>query len=95
MTTALPMSPTKNDDAEFAYAGEAEYVSFLCGQGYNATTLKTVTGDKSSCSSANNATVWELNYPSFALSAKKPGTIVRKFKRTVTNVGEANSVYKA
>lgn len=113
MTTAAPMSPTKNLDAEFAYgsghidpikaadpglvydAGESDFVSFLCGQGYNATTLKIVTGDKSTCSSNNNATVWDLNYPSFALSGKKSGSVVRTFNRTVTNVGAAESSYQA
>jgi len=113
MTTAAPLSSTKNPDAEFAYgsghinplkavdpglvydAGEADFVSFLCGQGYNATNLKIVTGDGSTCSSSNNATVWDLNYPSFALSVKQSGSIVQKFKRTVTNVGAAESTYNA
>ncbi|KAJ9541795.1 hypothetical protein OSB04_028301 [Centaurea solstitialis] len=113
MTTAAPMSPTKNTDAEFAYgsghinpvkamdpglvydAGESDFVSFLCGQGYNTTTLKIVTGDASTCSAANNATVWDLNYPSFALSVPQPGSIVRTFNRTVTNVGAAASTYQA
>ncbi|KAI3799883.1 hypothetical protein L1987_35188 [Smallanthus sonchifolius] len=113
MTTAAPMSPTKNTDAEFAYgsghinpskavdpglvydAGEQDFVSFLCGQGYNATTLKMVTGDSSACSAATNATVWDLNYPSFALSAKQSGSISRTFTRTATNVGAADSSYQA
>ncbi|KAD7480186.1 hypothetical protein E3N88_03322 [Mikania micrantha] len=113
MTTAAPMSSTKNPEAEFAYgsghidpskaadpglvydAGEQDFVSFLCGQGYNATTLKMVTGDSSACSAATNATVWDLNYPSFALSAKQSGNITQTFKRTVTNVGAANSSYQA
>uniref|UniRef100_A0A251SAV6 Putative subtilase family protein n=1 Tax=Helianthus annuus TaxID=4232 RepID=A0A251SAV6_HELAN len=113
MTTAAPMSPTKNSDAEFAYgsghidplkvadpglvydAGEQDFVSFLCGQGYNATTLKIVTGDASACSKGTSATVWDLNYPSFALSAQQSGSISRTFRRTVTNVGEADSSYQA
>ncbi|KAJ0729699.1 putative cucumisin [Helianthus annuus] len=113
MTTATPMSSTKNTDAEFAYgsghinpskavdpglvydAGEQDFVSFLCGQGYNATNLKIVTGDSSACTAANNATVWNLNYPSFALSAQQSGSISRTFNRTVTNVGAANSTYRA
>ncbi|KAK9061135.1 hypothetical protein SSX86_018315 [Deinandra increscens subsp. villosa] len=113
MTTAAPMSSTKNPEAEFAYgsghidpakavdpglvydAGEQDFVSFLCGQGYNTTTLKLVTGDSSVCSAANNATVWNLNYPSFALSAQIPGSVTRTFNRTVTNVGAADSSYEA
>ncbi|MFS7910298.1 putative cucumisin [Helianthus anomalus] len=112
MTTAAPMSPTKNTDAEFAYgsghidpskavdpglvydAGEQDFVSFLCGQGYSAANLKIVTGDASACSASNNATVWDLNYPSFALSTNQSGSISRTFNRTVTNVGAPNSSYK-
>ncbi|GJX97443.1 cucumisin-like protein [Tanacetum coccineum] len=113
MTTAAPMSPVKNTDAEFAYgsghinpltavdpglvydAGEADYVSFLCGQGYDAIKLKIVTGDIAACSAANNATVWDLNYPSFALSSNESGIIVRAFNRIVTNVGLGESTYEA
>ncbi|KAL8210712.1 hypothetical protein R6Q57_005149 [Mikania cordata] len=113
MTTAAPMSSTKNPDAEFAYgsghidpskavdpglvydAGEQDFVSFLCGQGYNATTLKIVSGDASACSVSTNATVWNLNYPSFALSSQQAGRLSRTFNRTVTNVGAVNSSYQA
>ncbi|KAI3799884.1 hypothetical protein L1987_35189 [Smallanthus sonchifolius] len=113
MTTAAPMSPTKNPEAEFAYgsghinplkavdpgliydAGEQDFVSFLCGQGYKGTTLRIVTGDSSACSATTNATVWDLNYPSFALSANIRGGISRSFSRTVTNVGAADSSYQA
>ncbi|CAI0443438.1 unnamed protein product, partial [Linum tenue] len=81
-------------------AGEIDYVRMLCGQGYNATQLRLVTGDSSaSCSEATNGTaVWDLNYPSFALSSEsgKPGgTVKRVFRRTVTNVGKGHSKYKA
>ncbi|PWA48270.1 hypothetical protein CTI12_AA489780 [Artemisia annua] len=113
MTTATPMSPTKNNDAEFAYgsghinplkavdpgliydAGEADYVSFLCGHGYNKMKLRIVTGNITTCSAPNNATVWDLNYPSFALSSNVSGIIVRTFYRIVTNVGLGNSTYQA
>ncbi|XP_027155311.1 cucumisin-like [Coffea eugenioides] len=74
---------------------EADFVSFLCGQGYNTTTLRRITGNNSSsCTKANNATVWDLNYPSFAVSAKS-GQVTRVFHRTVTNVGNPVSTYKA
>ncbi|XP_048139954.1 cucumisin-like [Rhodamnia argentea] len=114
MTTASPMSPLKNTDAEFAYgaghinpskaadpglvydAKEADYVQFLCGQGYNASSLRLVTGDQSSCSDVKNATVWDLNLPSFVLSTRTKGSnITGVFHRTVTNVGSPNSTYKA
>ncbi|KAL3521148.1 hypothetical protein ACH5RR_019297 [Cinchona calisaya] len=74
---------------------EAEFVSFLCGQGYNTTTLRLVTSDNTtSCTKSNNATVWDLNYPSFTVSATS-GQVTRIFHRTVTNVGNPISTYKA
>ncbi|KAJ0705133.1 putative cucumisin [Helianthus annuus] len=90
------IDPSKAVDPGLVYdAGEQDYVSFLCGQGYNTTALKIVTGDASACLTAPNATVWDLNYPSFALSAHQSGKIRRTFKRTVTNVGAADSSYHA
>ncbi|KAE8671939.1 Subtilisin-like serine endopeptidase family protein [Hibiscus syriacus] len=76
-------------------AGEIDYVKFLCGQGYNTTTLRLITGDRSRCSKAINGTAWDLNYPSFALSVVSGKSTIRVFHRTVTNVGLAVSVYKA
>ncbi|KAI4299491.1 hypothetical protein L6164_032949 [Bauhinia variegata] len=115
MTTATPMSPILNPEAEFAYcaghidlvkavnpglvydASEDDYLKFMCGQGYNARKLQTVSGDSSSCSSkGKNGTVWDVNQPSFALSATistSIGPVV--YRRTVTNVGSATSTYKA
>ncbi|XP_022764505.1 cucumisin-like [Durio zibethinus] len=76
-------------------AGEIDYVKFLCGQGYSPTHLQLITGNNSSCSEETNGTVWDLNYPSFALSASPGNSIIRVFHRTVTNVGSAVSTYKA
>ncbi|KAK3028606.1 hypothetical protein RJ639_039949 [Escallonia herrerae] len=74
--------------------GEADYASFLCGQGYAAKSLQLVTGDNSTCSAENNGTVWDLNYPSFAVSVESKA-VTRVFRRTVTNVGSPVSTYKA
>ncbi|KAJ0979574.1 hypothetical protein J5N97_015048 [Dioscorea zingiberensis] len=76
-------------------AYEADYVRMLCGQGYSSKNLSLVTGDNSTCSSSNNGTVWDLNYPSFALSAKEGKNFSQSFNRTVTNVGLPNSTYTA
>ncbi|PWA83785.1 cucumisin [Artemisia annua] len=90
------INPLKAVDPGLIYdAGEADYVSFLCGQGYDVLKLRIVTGDITICSAANSATVWDLNYPSFALSSNESGIIVRKFKRIVTNVGLGASTYQA
>ncbi|KAL7107730.1 hypothetical protein ACP275_06G073400 [Erythranthe tilingii] len=75
---------------------ESDYVKFLCGQGYSSKSLQLVTGDKTTCTAANNTTVYDLNYPSFSVSAAASGgTVTRVFHRTVTNVGSPNSTYKA
>ncbi|PSR88051.1 Cucumisin like [Actinidia chinensis var. chinensis] len=92
------IDPVKAVNPGLVYdAGEADYVKFLCGQGYSDKSLRLVTGDNSSfCSESNNATVWDLNYPSFAISSSsKSESVTRVFHRTVTNVGSPVSVYKA
>ncbi|BAT81171.1 hypothetical protein VIGAN_03084100 [Vigna angularis var. angularis] len=113
MTTATPMNPALNVDAEFSYgagqlnplkaanpglvydAGENDYISFLCGQGYNSSSLQLITGDKSTCTSANKGSVFDLNLPSFALSTPRSSHNNVTFSRTVTNVGSATSKYRA
>ncbi|XP_057475364.1 cucumisin-like [Actinidia eriantha] len=91
------INPAKAANPGLVYdAGEADYVQFLCGQGYSDNSLRLITGDNtSSCSDSANATVWDLNYPSFALSSPQNKSIARVFHRTVTNVGSAVSVYKS
>ncbi|KAL0324368.1 UNVERIFIED_CONTAM: Cucumisin [Sesamum calycinum] len=51
-------------------ASEADYINFLCKQGYNTTTLRLVTGDNSTCASTTPGRAWDLNYPSFSLYVK-------------------------
>ncbi|KAK5795511.1 hypothetical protein PVK06_036779 [Gossypium arboreum] len=76
-------------------AGEIDYVKFLCGQGYDTEIVRLVTGDRSNCSNSINGTAWDLNYPSFALSATPGKSTRRVFHRTLTNVGSGVSIYKA
>ncbi|XP_065871711.1 cucumisin-like isoform X2 [Euphorbia lathyris] len=90
------INPTKAMDPGLVYdAEELDYVKFLCGQGYNTRQLQDITGDSSACSEQINGTVWDLNYPSFAVSVLPGETIAREFHRTVTNVGSPSSTYKA
>ncbi|XP_073290832.1 cucumisin-like [Primulina huaijiensis] len=74
---------------------ESDYISFLCGQGYSSKNLKLITGEDITCSSAKNATVYDLNYPSFTTFATSGTSASGTFHRTVTNVGSATSTYKA
>ncbi|CAN0909588.1 unnamed protein product [Linum grandiflorum] len=91
------INPARAADPGLVYdAGEADYVKLLCGQGYSTKQLRLVTGDQSACSAAANGTVWDLNYPSFALSSTSAGQSISKaFNRTVTNFGTGNATYKA
>ncbi|PKU77707.1 Cucumisin [Dendrobium catenatum] len=76
-------------------AQEVDYIKMLCGEGYSTKNLRLVTGDQNSCTSTNNGTVFDLNYPTFALQAQHGNTFSTSFQRTVTNVGLSNSTYKA
>ncbi|KAK8487225.1 hypothetical protein V6N11_013948 [Hibiscus sabdariffa] len=114
MTTASPMSPGINLEAEFAYgsghlnplqaanpglvydANEADYITFLCRQGYATRFLQLLTKDNSTtCLGSTNGTVSDLNYPSFGLSTSPSKAFSRSFKRTVTNVGSPLALYRA
>ncbi|KAK9014593.1 hypothetical protein V6N11_005747 [Hibiscus sabdariffa] len=114
MTTASPMSPSINLEAEFAYgsghlnplqaanpglvydANEADFITFLCRQGYATRFLRLLTKDNSTtCLGSTNGTVSDLNYPSFGLSTSPSKALSRSFKRTVTNVGSPLALYRA
>ncbi|KAK3034946.1 hypothetical protein RJ639_032346 [Escallonia herrerae] len=89
------INPLKAVNPGLVYdAGVVDYIKFLCGQGYNTTDLRLVTGDSSTCTKATTGLVWDLNLPSFALSAVPLHTFNRKFTRTVTNVGSPMSTYR-
>ncbi|XP_062154118.1 cucumisin-like [Alnus glutinosa] len=72
-----------------------DYVKFLCGQGYNTKLLQILAGNNNTCSEATNGTVFDLNYPSFALATPPLESISQVFNRTVTNVGSPTSTYTA
>ncbi|XAR72639.1 Cucumisin [Bertholletia excelsa] len=86
--------PTAAVDPGLVYdASEADYIDFLCKQGYNTRTLRLVTGDNSTCHSTILGRGWDLNYPSFSLYVEDGEPILGVFSRTVTNVGDPNSTY--
>lgn len=89
------INPIEATDPGLIYdASEADYINFLCKQGYNTTTLRLITGDNSSvCNSTEPGRAWDLNYPTFALAIEDGQPIQGVFTRTVTNVGKPNSTY--
>ncbi|KAJ7952390.1 putative Cucumisin [Quillaja saponaria] len=91
------INPSMALDPGLVYdASEADYINFLCKQGYNTTTIKLITGDNSSvCNTTNPGRGWDLNYPSFSLAVEDGQTITGVFTRTVTNVGPYPATYNA
>ncbi|XP_065871253.1 cucumisin-like [Euphorbia lathyris] len=90
------INPVKAINPGLVYdAREEQYIEFLCGQGYSNKQLQLVTGDNSSCSKGAKTTSFDLNLPSFTLSALSGQSVGRIFHRTVTNVGSGVSKYKA
>ncbi|KAK3034938.1 LOW QUALITY PROTEIN: hypothetical protein RJ639_032338, partial [Escallonia herrerae] len=101
------MNPEKNPDAELAYGAgnvnpmkaadpglvyDSEEVDYVARDNE---TLQRLNRNHSTCSQETNGTVWDLNMPSFAVSTTVPNTIMRVFRRTVTNVGSPVSAYRA
>ncbi|KAG5021625.1 hypothetical protein AAZX31_07G042600 [Glycine max] len=75
----------------------SDYVNFLCNSNYTTNTIHVITRRNADCSGAKRAGhSGNLNYPSlsavFQLYGKK--RMATHFIRTVTNVGDPNSVYK-
>ncbi|KAG5529911.1 hypothetical protein RHGRI_030330 [Rhododendron griersonianum] len=68
-----------------------DYKAFLCSIGYNEKSLHLITRDNSTCDQTL-PTATGLNYPSITVPNLKNYFSVM---RTVTNVGEPNSAYKA
>ncbi|KAL6525991.1 hypothetical protein OROHE_015515 [Orobanche hederae] len=73
-----------------------DYVSFLCAIGYGPKTIQVITRARVSCP-ARKPLPESLNYPSIAalFPSRSKGVSSKTFVRTVTNVGEANGVYRA
>ncbi|KAG2699213.1 hypothetical protein I3760_07G183000 [Carya illinoinensis] len=90
------LNPAKAVDPGLVFnASASDYIGFLCHQGYNTTTLRLVTGDRSVCESTKPGRGWHLNYPSFSLAIEDGHKIRGTFRRTVTNVGSPDSTYYA
>uniref|UniRef100_A0A7N0ZZX2 Subtilisin-like protease SBT1.6 n=1 Tax=Kalanchoe fedtschenkoi TaxID=63787 RepID=A0A7N0ZZX2_KALFE len=74
---------------------DADYINFLCSIKYDAQTIQVITRKAVKCP-ARTPLPENLNYPSIAalFSTNTKGVYTKRFIRTVTNVGDANSVYR-
>ncbi|WVZ20476.1 hypothetical protein V8G54_007798 [Vigna mungo] len=76
-----------------------DYVDFLCNSNYTAHNIRVITRKAADCSGAKRAGhAANLNYPSlsavFQQYGKQGSRMSTHFIRTVTNVGDPNSLYK-
>ncbi|XP_027337902.1 subtilisin-like protease SBT1.5 [Abrus precatorius] len=75
----------------------SDYVNFLCNSNYTTKSIQVVTRKVADCSGARRAGhSGNLNYPSFSAVFQQYGKrkMSTHFIRSVTNVGDQNSVYK-
>ncbi|KAL2469295.1 Subtilisin-like protease SBT1.6 [Forsythia ovata] len=72
-----------------------DYISFLCAIEYGPKTIQVITRSPVNCP-MRKPLPGNLNYPSIAalFQSSSTGVSSKTFFRTVTNVGEANSVYR-
>nr|AAO62352.1 subtilase [Casuarina glauca] len=70
-----------------------DYINLLCSMNFDRTQILAIIRTRSyNCSNPSS----DLNYPSFiAFHNGKNDTVVKKFRRTVTNVGDAVAIYNA
>ncbi|KAL0409804.1 UNVERIFIED_CONTAM: Subtilisin-like protease SBT1.4 [Sesamum radiatum] len=69
-----------------------DYVPYLCGLNYTDQQVEIIVNRPVRCSEISSISETELNYPSFT-AFLGTGNTSQTYNRTVTNVGEANSVY--
>ncbi|KAK7389696.1 hypothetical protein VNO78_24959 [Psophocarpus tetragonolobus] len=75
----------------------SDYVNFLCNSNYTPNSIHVITRKSANCSGAKKAGhSGNLNYPSMSAVFQQYGKkrMSTHFIRTVTNVGDPNSVYK-
>ncbi|GJN24899.1 hypothetical protein PR202_gb12675 [Eleusine coracana subsp. coracana] len=71
----------------------ADYISFVCAQGYNATQIAALTGTINATCPTSSMAAEQLNYPSIAVPVPNYGVDFSAIiPRTVTNVGPADSI---
>ncbi|KAI7994232.1 Subtilisin-like protease SBT1.2 [Camellia lanceoleosa] len=67
-----------------------DYIPYLCGLNYTDLDIYFITKHTVKCSKVSKIPEAQLNYPSFSITL---GSGHQTYRRTVTNVGEANSSY--
>ncbi|XP_058772918.1 subtilisin-like protease [Vicia villosa] len=92
-TGAGHVNPVKANDPGLVYDIQPEdYVPYLCGLDYSDEEIEIIVQQKVKCSGVKSIAEAELNYPSFSILM---GSDSQFYTRTLTNVGFANSTYRA
>ncbi|XP_039771785.1 subtilisin-like protease 4 [Panicum virgatum] len=92
------VNPTKALDPGLIYdLTTNDYLRYICGLGYNDSFVNDIIAQplrNASCATSGKIEGKDLNYPSFLVTLT-PAAPVVEVKRTVTNIGQAVSVYAA
>lgn len=92
------LNPTRALNPGLVYdMDDFAYIQFLCNEGYNGSSLSALVGSPINCSSLIPGLGHDaMNYPSMQLSLESnKATKMVVFRRTVTNVGPAPTIYNA
>ncbi|KAL1551803.1 subtilisin-like protease SBT1.5 [Salvia divinorum] len=88
--------PQKAMDPGLVYdISSLDYVDFLCNSNYTATNIQIITRKSADCGAKHAGHIGNLNYPTLAAVFQQYGklNLSTHFIRTVTNVGDSDSVY--
>ncbi|OAY61153.1 hypothetical protein MANES_01G167601v8 [Manihot esculenta] len=91
------INPIKAADPGLVFdADKEDYIKLLCGAGFDSDALEVITGESITCATGVDKLLpFDFNYPAITFRVSPMVALSFKFHRTVTNVGEAKSVYKA
>ncbi|KDP25554.1 hypothetical protein JCGZ_20710 [Jatropha curcas] len=85
------VNPSRANDPGLIYDIQPDdYIPYLCGLGYSDKQVGLIVQHTVTCSNDSNVLEAQLNYPSFSI---KLGSTPQTYTRTVTNVGQPNSIY--
>ncbi|KAK1304816.1 Subtilisin-like protease SDD1 [Acorus calamus] len=94
-TGAGHVNPSKAIEPGLVYdIGPENYISYLCAHNYTEEDIKVITQNTVHCADYQKDGGSDLNFPSFTGYLKTSGSLIQTYNRTVTNVGEAKSIYK-
>ncbi|XP_050229415.1 subtilisin-like protease [Mercurialis annua] len=86
------VNPSKANNPGLIYDIQPDdYIPYLCGLGYSDKEVGLIVQQTVKCSNVSSIPEAQLNYPTFSITL---GSTPKTYTRTVTNVGNSNSVYQ-